>query len=175
MTSAQWDKCSATTKYGILDGFDASIWADGGQNWLRSNYALNEHAYYDNSGFDGERDIPTVQDLINRLFTYGLDHWGAFSSSRYTSPHPEAPKQDGSAAVTLPKLKLDEKNVKNAMNLEFIHNNIHVSFWAVLASKKMGLTRHIELRGRNPIPSPRQRTHSALGCWSYEQCSHGCI
>lgn len=78
----QWDKCKASTKYGILDSFDEEIWADGGQNWLRANYALNEHPWY--STPDGNKtSVPVLQDLVYRLFQQGLDNWGAFSSTRY--------------------------------------------------------------------------------------------
>ncbi|KAI9370863.1 Di-copper centre-containing protein [Aspergillus egyptiacus] len=128
-----WDKCNATTKYGILDGFDADIWADGGQNWLRANYALNEHPYYhpnSTTNIDGEKPVPTIQDLVYRLFQYGLDTWGAFSTTRYTdaADGPEPPKKGNPKSVSAEAASHHAQpniNAKNAMNLEFIHNNIH--------------------------------------------------
>ncbi|PKY00109.1 Di-copper centre-containing protein [Aspergillus campestris IBT 28561] len=112
-----WDMCNATTKYGLLDGFNEEIWADGGQNWFRANYALNEHPYY-KSPDPGETTVPTLQELVHRLFQSGLDSWGEFSSTRYTDKEvgPYPPKGvDPKSAI----------NAKNAMNLEFIHNNVH--------------------------------------------------
>ncbi|CAG7917753.1 unnamed protein product [Penicillium olsonii] len=116
-----WDKCQSTTKYGIRDGYDSSTWVDGGQSWCQSNYALNEHAYYHDIGNEGT--TPTIPDLVNRLFQYGLDSWGAFSSSRYPSKQQgrgsqkEAEGRRGSDVLG--------SEVKNAVNLEFIHNNLH--------------------------------------------------
>ncbi|KAJ5812716.1 Di-copper centre-containing protein [Penicillium robsamsonii] len=119
-----WDKCIATTKYGILDGFDASIWADGGQNWLRANYALNEHPYYGDKdkGVNAEKVVPTLQDLVYRLFQYPLTSWGAFSTTRYTSTSPNPPVEHKSVDTQSAKLQGD---IANAISLEFIHNNIH--------------------------------------------------
>ncbi|KAJ5497079.1 Di-copper centre-containing protein [Penicillium fimorum] len=112
-----WDKCIATTKYGILDGSDANIWADGGQNWLQSNYALNEHPYYGDKDKDvnAEKLVPTLQDLVHRLFQYPITSWGAFSTTRYTSTNLTPPANSA-------KLQDD---IPNAISLEFIHNNIH--------------------------------------------------
>ncbi|XHG07673.1 hypothetical protein AWENTII_010808 [Aspergillus wentii] len=103
-----WHKCTATTKYGILDGYHESVWSDGGQNWLRANYALNEHSWYDNDWIDHQRPVPTLQDMVYRLFQYGLDNWGAFATTRYEKDK-----------------KPRTENPKNAMSLEFIHNNVH--------------------------------------------------
>ncbi|KAE8356243.1 common central domain of tyrosinase-domain-containing protein [Aspergillus coremiiformis] len=118
-----WDKCNASTKYGILDGFHASIWADGGQNWHRANYALNEHPYYEDKdkGVNAGRPVPTLQDLVYRLFQYGLSSWGAFSSTCFKSGIPEKEKPEGIEKYC-PELDGD---IKNALSLEFIHNNVH--------------------------------------------------
>lgn len=105
--SYPWDKCNATTKYGILEGFHEDIWADGGQNWLRANYALNEHPWYPLSpGTDAP--VAVLQDLVYRLFQTGVENWGAFSSTHYKQEN-DTPHDDA----------------KNAINLEYIHNNIH--------------------------------------------------
>lgn len=79
---------------------------------------------------NAEKPIPTLQDLVYRLFQYGLDSWGAFSSTRYTSKTPKALDQDKSKSAntsTESKDKERDNKGKNAMNLEFIHNNLHVS------------------------------------------------
>lgn len=93
-----------------LDGYDKDIWSDGGQSWLRANYSPNEHSWYDESWVH-ESPVPTLQDMVYRLFQYGLGSWGAFSTTRY--------KNDNSVK--------EGDNAKNAMSLEFIHNNVHVS------------------------------------------------
>lgn len=99
-----FDKCRATTKYGLQAGCDVTHWADGGQNWQKSNQALNEHAWYQNKG-DWD-SVPTLQDMTYRLLIQPGKSWGVFSSSRY---------YDG------------DEDPQNWMNIESIHNNVHVS------------------------------------------------
>ncbi|EFY90419.1 tyrosinase domain protein [Metarhizium acridum CQMa 102] len=102
--SLPWDKCASTTKYGLLDGFHADVWVDGGQNWLRSNLALNEHPWYqDMKEWDS---VPTLQDMTFRLLTCDLNSWGSFSSTRFYDK---------------------ESQPKDWLSLEAVHNNIHVS------------------------------------------------
>ncbi|KAJ5589654.1 Di-copper centre-containing protein [Penicillium hordei] len=141
-----WDKCNATTKYGILDGFDASIWADGGQNWLRANYALNEHPYYGDKdkGVNAETPVPTLQDLVYRLFQYGLSSWGAFSTTRYTSNYPKPPIQAELA--------------KDAMNLEFIHNNLHVSIRSIMGVQESDTVQNF-VGGTQFLRPPKEDIH----------------
>ncbi|KAG8427602.1 hypothetical protein J3459_006527 [Metarhizium acridum] len=100
--SLPWDKCASTTKYGLLDGFHADVWVDGGQNWLRSNLALNEHPWYqDMKEWDS---VPTLQDMTFRLLTCDLNSWGSFSSTRFYDK---------------------ESQPKDWLSLEAVHNNIH--------------------------------------------------
>nr|6JU5_A Chain A, Tyrosinase [Aspergillus oryzae] len=106
-----FDKCQSTTKYGLLENYNADVWADGGQNWLRANLALNEHPWYQN--LDGWDSVPTLQDMTFRLLTTGGLNWGEFSSTRY----------DDKKEETQPKN--NEQAPKNWMNLEAIHNNVH--------------------------------------------------
>ncbi|KAL3436396.1 hypothetical protein BDV09DRAFT_184332 [Aspergillus tetrazonus] len=80
----------------------------GGQNWLRPNSALNEHSNFDKLGEN----------------PYGLDSWGAFSSVRYTKGLTEA--ESASTGIETYSEELHGK-AKNALNLEFIHNNVHAS------------------------------------------------
>jgi hypothetical protein len=94
------------------------------------------------------------------LFQYGLDSWGAFSTTRYTDTKvgPEPPREVDSEPASIeaalnnaqPKL-----NGKNAINLEFIHNNVHVSNQSVSfgARNSPNLT-FSELCWRSPISSP---------------------
>ncbi|KAH8432716.1 tyrosinase [Aspergillus melleus] len=96
-----WDKCTATTKYGILDSFHEDIWADGGQNWLRANFALNEHC--NKELLPKCTPVPTLQDKVFRLFQTELKSWGAFATTKY------------------PK----EENAKEANSVESVHNNVH--------------------------------------------------
>ncbi|KAK1143577.1 hypothetical protein N8T08_006187 [Aspergillus melleus] len=96
-----WDKCTATTKYGILDGFHEDVWADGGQNWLRANLALNEHVHV--GLVPGCTPVPTLQDMVYRLFQSGIDSWGAFATTKYGK----------------------DENAKNALSVESVHNNVH--------------------------------------------------
>jgi tyrosinase len=79
---------------------------------------------------NAEKPVPTLQDLIYRLFQYGLDSWGAFSTTRYTSKNPKPPTQK-SAGIEKNKTEL-EGDAKNTMNLEFIHNNLHVSIRSIM-------------------------------------------
>ncbi|GMG07273.1 unnamed protein product [Aspergillus oryzae] len=109
-----FDKCQSTTKYGLLENYNADVWADGGQNWLRANLALNEHPWYQNLG--GWASVPTLQDMTFRLLTTGGLNWGEFSSTRYDDKKEEA------------QPKNNEQAPKNWMNLEAIHNNVHVRF-----------------------------------------------
>ncbi|KAL4759696.1 uncharacterized protein BDW70DRAFT_161397 [Aspergillus foveolatus] len=95
-----WDKCNATTKYGLLDEFHESTWADGGQNWLRADYALNEHPNFDKLE---ENPVPTLQDL-------------ALTKAESASMGIETYSEELHG------------NAKNALNLKCIHNNVH-NFW----------------------------------------------
>ncbi|KAE8158927.1 common central domain of tyrosinase-domain-containing protein [Aspergillus tamarii] len=101
-----FDKCQSTTKYGLLENYNADVWADGGQNWLRANLALNEHPWYQN--LDGWNSVPTLQEMTFRLLGSIGHNWGEFSSTRYD----DSPKGD-------------QQPPKNWMNLEAIHNNVH--------------------------------------------------
>ncbi|ROV96372.1 hypothetical protein VPNG_09068 [Cytospora leucostoma] len=76
-----FDKCFSTTKYGLLDGYRADIWADGGQNRLRANLALNKHPWYQN--LDIWDSIPTLQDMTYRLLKSQDASWGAFATTKY--------------------------------------------------------------------------------------------
>ncbi|KUI74465.1 Tyrosinase [Cytospora mali] len=96
-----FDKCISTTKYGLLDGYDADIWADGGQNWLRANQALNEHPWYQNQ--DEWDSNPTLQDMTYRLLKYQGASWGSFATTRASGT---------------------DNNPKMWLNLEAIHNNV---------------------------------------------------
>ncbi|ODM17575.1 hypothetical protein SI65_07250 [Aspergillus cristatus] len=98
-----WDKCISTTKYGLLEGYHVDIWADGGQNWLRSNLALNEHAWNPQPA----KPQQTVQFMTWKLLQQngGPTSWTAFSSTRYCRSHDEKPEY--------------------WLSLEMIHNNIH--------------------------------------------------
>ncbi|PIG80893.1 tyrosinase domain protein [Aspergillus arachidicola] len=101
-----FDKCQSTTKYGLLDNYNADVWADGGQNWLRANLALNEHPWYQN--LDDWDSVPTLQEMTFRLLRSIGHNWGEFSSTRYDDS-PEG----------------DQQPPTNWMNLEAIHNNVH--------------------------------------------------
>ncbi|KAB8274760.1 common central domain of tyrosinase-domain-containing protein [Aspergillus minisclerotigenes] len=111
MPMVKFDKCQSTTKYGLLENYNADVWVDGGQNWLRANLALNEHPWYQN--LDGWDPVPTLQDMTFRLLTTGGLNWGEFSSTRYDDKEEEA------------QPKNNEQTPKNWMNLEAIHNNVH--------------------------------------------------
>lgn len=100
-----FDKCRATTKYGLQKGCDVTHWADGGQNWQKSNQALNEHAWYQNK--EEWDSVPTLQDMTYRLLIQSDMSWGVFSSSKYYDGGDEDPQ--------------------NWMNIESLHNNVHVS------------------------------------------------
>ncbi|RDK43357.1 Di-copper centre-containing protein [Aspergillus phoenicis ATCC 13157] len=127
-----WDKCVATTKYGVLDGFHEDVWANGGQNWLRANLALNEHI---NPGLVPDRTpVPTLQDMVFRLLSCGIDSWGAFASTRYVEKKEDdyykqkqaKGKEENMGHGTAQEPQKDlVKEAKNATSVEFIHNNVH--------------------------------------------------
>ncbi|GLA51827.1 hypothetical protein CBS63078_9911 [Aspergillus niger] len=127
-----WDKCVATTKYGVLDGFHEDVWANGGQNWLRANLALNEHI---NPGLVPDRTpVPTLQDMVFRLLSCGIDSWGAFASTRYVEKKEDdyykqkqaKGKEENMGQGTAQEPQKDlVKEAKNATSVEFIHNNVH--------------------------------------------------
>ncbi|KAI9928587.1 hypothetical protein AWENTII_000660 [Aspergillus wentii] len=118
-----WDKCSATTKYGVLDGYHADIWADAGQNFLRCHYALNEHSRHKP---ESGNTVPTLQDMVYRLLTYDFAGWGDFASTRYVHTHAgdDAGNTEGDKTEEDPNYA-GTKDAKNTLSLESIHNNVH--------------------------------------------------
>ncbi|KAI1169452.1 tyrosinase domain protein [Nemania sp. FL0916] len=104
-TEYPFDKCKATTRYGLMDGYHADVLADGGQHWPRVNLALNEHAWGGSIGTSPERNA-TLQELTHRLLLSQIDSWGDFSSTRNDKKHARTSQ-------------------RNYLNLEAIHNNIH--------------------------------------------------
>ncbi|KAJ2985275.1 hypothetical protein NUW58_g5624 [Xylaria curta] len=101
-----WDKCTATTKYGLHKGSDFNTATDHGQHVEKSNLALNVHPWLeDNEG--PKNPNPRLQSLrheVQRLFTYDFTAWGCFASTIYGGKG--TPPTD-------------------FLSLEFIHNNIH--------------------------------------------------
>jgi hypothetical protein len=90
---------------------------------------------------NAEKPVPTLQDLVYRLFQYGLSSWGAFSTTRYTSNNPKPPIQVESTSAGIETYSAElEGNAKNAMNLEFIHNNLHVSIRNIMGLQETRLT-----------------------------------
>lgn len=117
-----------------MDGFHEDVWANGGQNWLRANLALNEHI---NPGLVPDRTpVPTLQDMVFRLLSCGIDSWGAFASTRYVEKKEDdyykqkqaKGKEENMGQGTAQEPQKDlVKEAKNATSVEFIHNNVHVS------------------------------------------------
>lgn len=141
----KWDKCISTTKYGLLEGYHVDIWADGGQNWLRSNLALNEHAWDPRSA----KPQQTVQFMTWKLLQQngGPTSWTAFSSTRYCRSHAEKPEY--------------------WLSLEMIHNNIHVGVqWSQTIESKLTI---IGLCWRIAIHPSWWKSHEALGYGTHGQ------
>lgn len=86
-----------------MKSYNSEVWVDAGQNWQLANIALNEHPWYQNK--PGEERIPNLQDMTFRLLTNDTKTWSEFSTTKDVGKH-------------------DKPSVW--MNLEGIHNNVHV-------------------------------------------------
>jgi tyrosinase len=96
----QWDQCVATSRHGIVTGNDTS-WVYGVENFTGTNSALQDPRWSD--GATG-----SIGELVYRLFTPNyFQSWETFASTKFHREHPGT----------------------DYLSLEYIHNNIHVSYW----------------------------------------------
>lgn len=106
---AKWDKCQATTKYGLLKN-NPHI-QDAGQDVTKSNLALNEHPWYrpNKAGFP---PLQTLTYEVHRLLSFKFSSWGAFASTKWCNEENKPPAS---------------QQTRDILSLEYIHNNVHVS------------------------------------------------
>ena len=104
--SIQWNRCIATSRYGILadppipQGREPN-WINGVNNWEEANAALSGPGWYGESG-------GSLADAVKRMLSPGyFKSWETFASTRWNNP----------------------KDIGNTefLSLEYIHNVIHVS------------------------------------------------
>ena len=74
--------------------------AVGINNWERADAAIAKHKYYSHA-FEKEKPYPAIGDLVYRLFA--IQKWADFSCTKY-----------------------HQTEAQGFLNLEFIHNNLHV-------------------------------------------------
>ncbi|KAH1293571.1 prephenate dehydrogenase (NADP(+)) [Aspergillus fumigatus] len=102
-----WDKCQATTKYGLLKN-NPHI-QDAGQDVTKSNLALNEHPWYrpNKAGFP---PLQTLTYEVHRLLSFKFSSWGAFASTKWCNEENKPPAS---------------QQTRDILSLEYIHNNVH--------------------------------------------------
>lgn len=107
----QWVQCIATSKFGVVKNTPPEKWIHGVQNWEKANDALQHPAWYDLNDTTGTApplNLGSIGEAVYRMFSPNyFDSWQAFASTLYNEKNPGG---------------------KNFLSLEYIHNNIHVSF-----------------------------------------------
>lgn len=107
--SSQWDRCISTSRWGV---FTKKIepneeWVKGEVKDDRVDHALKTHGWYQ------EKNTKLVQGNIQavmyRLFAHTFTSWEMFATTRYDGKSKKLPAEE-------------------FLSLEFVHNNIHVSF-----------------------------------------------
>ena len=81
--------------------------AEGKNNFLLTNEAITEHAFYNDKNNKTGLKQKTVSDLVYRLLNPGaVPTWKAFATTEYQTTNPN--------------------KWEDYVNLEMIHNNLHV-------------------------------------------------
>lgn len=112
LTILQWSQCSGTSRWGLTGEFGQDLKPDQSQgvnNWKPSYGAIQKHAWYGDDKDKGHAELSkkTVSDLVYRLLASVTD-WDAFSTTKFRKDNPT--------------------EWTDYVNLEYIHNNLHVSF-----------------------------------------------
>lgn len=103
----QWVQCVATSKFGILSQTPPEEWVNGVQNIKAANEALQNPQWYLPPGAEGPGNTGSIGETVYRMFSENyFNSWEAFASTLYIRENPG----------------------KNFLSVEYIHNNIHVSF-----------------------------------------------
>lgn len=99
----QWTRAFSTSKHGVRQDAPQADWIHGSQQNDLVNAALQQPKWYNET-----IKVGSIAEAVYRMFSPGyFSSWEAFASTLYI--------EQNSAAT-------------NFLSLEYIHNNIHVSF-----------------------------------------------